>query len=256
MSILKRLARTLSYVTCMPLYTVPEDEAASLGGLSKYLPAAGVLIGFCLVCTAWLLQAVHANNVLRGLLVGLTWLALTGGLHFDGLMDTADGIFSHRNRQRMIEIMADSRTGNFGVMVGFSILLLKVVCLMNIPDMVLNAVLMLVPAWARWCETYAIGKFTYVKESGKGKIWHDSTRYPIDIVQAACLPGILTAITCMYGGRQSALIAAFTICSGLMAAFWLNHKLGGHTGDTYGSVVELAETGALLATALCLPIRT
>ena len=40
---------------------------------------------------------------------------LTGGIHCDGLMDSADGLFSGRERERILEIMKDSRAGSFGV---------------------------------------------------------------------------------------------------------------------------------------------
>lgn len=39
---------------------------------------------------------------------------LTGGFHLDGLADTCDGIFSARRRERMLEIMRDSRLGTHG----------------------------------------------------------------------------------------------------------------------------------------------
>jgi adenosylcobinamide-GDP ribazoletransferase len=250
MRILQRLAATISYVTCMPLWRAKSSE--ELEGLAKYLHLAGVLIGACLLTVNTALGLVHAKHFLSGSILAVTWLLLTNGIHFDGLMDTADGIFSHQSRERMLEIMQDPRVGNFGVLTGVSVLLLKVAALTSIrvPDIML--VLILVPAWARWAETVAICGFPYIKESGKGKIWHDTSRYPRDILLAGLAPSLMVAAACALGYWQAPLISLFTALSGLCAVFWLNHKLGGHTGDTYGCTVEIAEAGGLTFTALAL----
>ena len=62
------------------------------------------------------------------------WVVLTGGLHLDGLMDTADGILSHRPREQMLEIMKDSRVGAMGVIVCVLHLLLKFSLLYTLLD--------------------------------------------------------------------------------------------------------------------------
>uniref|UniRef100_UPI0005850CC2 adenosylcobinamide-GDP ribazoletransferase n=1 Tax=Paenibacillus sonchi TaxID=373687 RepID=UPI0005850CC2 len=55
----------------------------------------------------------------------ILWVWLTGGLHLDGWMDCADGLLSYRTRERMLEIMKDSRVGAMGVLACMLLLLLK-----------------------------------------------------------------------------------------------------------------------------------
>jgi adenosylcobinamide-GDP ribazoletransferase len=242
-----RLALTVSYLTCFPLAKLsPEDKDTDLQGLSKYLPAAGLLIGLLLAVVSWLLHLLNVSGLLQGTLLTLCWLAFTGGLHFDGLMDTADGILSHRDRQRMLEIMSDSRVGNFGALAGISVILLKVACLSTLPYPFLFLSLTLIPCWARFCETLAIGRFPYLRPSGMGKIWHDSTCVPQDFYRAAVIPLISTLLLTQLSWKLSVFTVLAVLLGGLWTAAIINKILGGHTGDTYGATVELAETSGLL----------
>ena len=156
---LRRLKITVSYVTCLPLTRIDFSEPQLLDGLSKYLPLAGLIIGTMLFTLNGALAITKAEPLVTAFLLTFTWLILTNGLHFDGLMDTADGIFSHQSKERMLEIMMDSRVGNFGAITGFIVLLGKFVTINSLTGAALGACLIVIPAWARWCELYAIGKF-------------------------------------------------------------------------------------------------
>lgn len=251
MNPVKKFAITASYITCLPLYRLPKEAPPDLfAGLAKFLPSVGLMLGSFLAIAAFLLEAGHVNNLLGGALITMSWLIATGGIHCDGLMDTADGIFSHRDQARMLEIMSDSRVGNFGALTGFGVILTKFACLASLPFPALLPVLILVPCWARWCETFAIGAFPYLRDKGMGKIWHDTTNFPIDLYIAGAVPAAATSALTFLGFGLSPLVAALTIFAGLIASFWLNSILKGQTGDTYGAVVELSETGALLCTAI------
>jgi adenosylcobinamide-GDP ribazoletransferase len=263
LKIARQFLLATSYLTCLPtafLLSLPifkpdkdeknTGESDVLSGLSVYLASVGLLIGLLLYCLFRVCTHMHVPDFLRGALLAVAWLALTNGLHFDGLMDAADGIFSHRDKARTIEIMSDPRAGNFAVMFGFCVFLIKVSCLAALPLQQLGTILILTPAWARLSESFAIGRFPYLKESGKGKIWHDTMRFPHDLFVGAIAP-MVVLIGCARSGIGPACpISLVTVAVGVAAAFWINNKLGGHTGDTYGAVVELAETGGLLTLAL------
>ncbi|MBX3075860.1 adenosylcobinamide-GDP ribazoletransferase [Candidatus Obscuribacterales bacterium] len=258
MRIFRRFLLTLSYVTSFPLKGIAdtEDYETSLSGLAKYLPSAGMVIGICLTgIAAVLLIKMQAPHIVSAAILTIAWLCITGGLHFDGLMDAADGIFSHRNKERMLEIMMDSRVGNFGAMTGLAVLLVKFSCIASLCDNVplLLGALLIVPAWARWCELYAIGRFPYARPEGKGKIWHDSTNFPADLFKGLLIPLMVSVTTAaQIGLSPTLLIIAFGLVSGLVASHWLASHIEGHTGDTYGAVVELSEAGCLLFTSIVL----
>lgn len=257
---LNKLATTIAYVTSIPLnrafnMRAPDAQNEEFQGLAKYLPWAGYVISAILAVEAFLLFQIVREPLLIGTLLTISWLCITGGIHMDGLMDSADGIFSHQSKERMLEIMQDPRVGNFGVLAGIVVFTLKLValtCLSKNPA-VLIPVLIVVPIASRWSELYAIAKFEYAKENGTGKVWHETSKYPQDLFWGF-IPLLLAASVLAYFFSYEIVLAAtlFTLIAGIASAFRLNCILSGHTGDTYGAVVEISESVSLTSTALIL----
>ncbi len=249
MKLLNRFLLAASYVTTLPFLRKPESEA-ELFGLAKYLPAVGVLVGGILSALAFGITSFSHSPLITAALILSSWILITGAIHLDGLMDSADGLFSHRSRERMLEIMRDSRVGNYGVIAGVMLLLSKFSALASMDNKSMILSLLLIPAWARWTEVYTIARYTYAREEGMGKIWKISTR-SYQLIPSSILPVIATGCAVFYG--QSPLLLLLlpaTIIPGALLAFWINAILKGHTGDTYGAVVEFSETSGLVAAAL------
>lgn len=245
----KRLALTASCFSCIPL--IGSSSNADLSGLSKYLPSVGIIIGLMLSVIMRLLQNAHCDKLLSATLITLSWLLITRAVHFDGLMDTADGLLSHRDRNRMLEIMRDSRVGNFGAITGISVILLKVASINILPLPVTATALILIPVWARFSAVYAIGAFPYLRQQGMGKIWHDTTHLPLDLVLAGIPPLAICALGAVISlFHHTVAVSAFTVAAGVITAYAIARILGGHTGDTYGATTELTEASGLLCTAL------
>jgi adenosylcobinamide-GDP ribazoletransferase len=251
MSVVEKIAYTASCVTTLPFLEKVQERRKSPSGLAIYLPAVGLIIGLILAALAWSLSALHVNQLLTGVVLSIAWLIVTGGIHLDGLMDTADGIFSHQGRERMLEIMKDSRVGNFGVMSGFVVLILKCACLSSIPTTLLPVVLLLQPIWSRWCEVLAIGGYPYLRREGLGKVWHDTTKSS-DVLLALFVPFVVSAALLVFGFTEVLVLSFATVAVGWASAYYFNKRLEGHTGDTYGATVELSEAFGLLIFALVL----
>lgn len=251
---LKRFSVAASYLTSIPGFKkaeVPED----LEGLTPYLPSVGLVIGLLLLCLALALEVLDANELISAFILAFAWLLLTGGIHLDGLMDTADGIFCHQNKERMLEVMRDSRVGNFGAVSGLAIILAKLIALASMPQSLVLLSLFLVPGWSRYAELCCIVEYPYARPEGMGKAFKDSSSKkdlwtgsiaPLAATIAAaffCNPGILV------------LIPLAVLSSGFIISRQLNKKLGGQTGDTYGACVEFSEAAALIFLALaCKPL--
>lgn len=220
-----------------------------------FYPLAGFVIGFLLLLAGEGLSHVLPALPAAVLLLGL-WVVLTGGLHLDGLMDTADGILSHRPREQMLEIMKDSRVGAMGVIVCVLHLLLKFSLLYTLLESKQTSaseggyfLLAIVPIWSRWFMVAAIHGWPYARrESGLGSLFQGVNKWH---VTGSFIVALLTTTLYVWIASESIWVVVLsfilsTYLAGWIFATYISRKLGGLTGDTYGALNELLETVLLL----------
>jgi len=234
-----RLAGAILFYTRLPL---PQWWKPSFDGIAALAPLVGCAIGGLLCLTDWGLQALETPSLLKGGLLVVLWVWLTGGLHLDGAMDTADGL-AVMDPKRRLEVMADSRTGAFGTMAAIAILGLKTLALSEVTSL-RALVLLAAPLWGRWGQVVAIARYPYLKAEGKGAFHKATMRLPQDLLIG---PLVALLLHGLYGGLYPVktlsaigMFPAGAILAGTIAA-WFNRRLGGHTGDSYGAVVEWTE---------------
>lgn len=236
----QRWLGSLTFYTRLP---IPQRWSPSFDGIALYAPWVGLLIGGLQVGLDVGLGILGFPIGLRSALVVAAGLLVTGGLHLDGAMDTADGL-AVLDPQKRLEVMADSRTGAFGAMAAVWITLLKVLALMSLTHD-RGLALMLSAAWGRWGQLRAIASYPYLKPQGKGAFHRDRIRSPWQGLPSALgLLGLCAGYGyCWPDSLRLAIVAAIGGW-GLSFAIgaWFNAKLGGQTGDTYGAIVEWTET--------------
>jgi adenosylcobinamide-GDP ribazoletransferase len=245
----RQFAAAMVFYTCLPL---PPSWPYDFRGIARYAPLVGLVIGGLLGIGDGLLVGLGVPLGARSALVIVIWLGLTGGLHLDGAMDTADGL-AVMAPERRLQVMADSRSGAFGVMAAIALLGLKLMALVDLHQG-RWFVLMAAAAWGRWGQVVAIARYPYLKPEGKGA-FHKTHAHPrVDwILGWGSIVGLsLVAATL---GQLSWLLVVGVALGGMVLAIstaaWFHRQLGGHTGDTYGAVVEWTEALLLCcATAL------
>ncbi len=239
-SVIKRLPQQITagvaFYTCIP---VPTAWALEFHGIARIAPLIGLLIGGLLGYLDWGLQWAGMPILTRSTIVVAAWVAITGGLHLDGVMDTADGL-AVTDPDRRLQVMVDSATGAFGAMAAVVLLLLKTAALSELQND--RAVLLMAAAsWGRWGQLVAIARFPYLKPTGKGA-FHKAA---IQSLWEAFPTLLLLVVVSVFFWHDRPLRAAVAIVGGLTIAVltgaWFNHKLGGQTGDTYGAIVEWTE---------------
>jgi len=255
------LAAAVQLLTRVPLpVQVPFDPPTLAASLLSF-PLAGLLIGLLTALASALLHLLDMPLLAAALTLGW-WIALTGGLHLDGWMDTADGVLSGRPREQMLDIMKDSRVGAMGVIAGVILLLVKFAALAALferaDSSVVWVLLALGPVWSRWWMTAAIAGWPNAREGGMGAMFRASgprhaaaAAVVAAVVSAAALR--LTGLAAMQAWIAAAVLAFSAAIVGAALAVWLNRKLGGLTGDTYGAMNEAAEAACLVA--LCVLCR-
>lgn len=225
----------LQFLSRIHVVTQTVWTEADFGRSVIFFPLVGTVIGavLCLACAGislWFSQPYTA------VLLVLCWLFVTGGLHADGLMDTADGLFSGRSRERMLEILKDSCVGSNGVVAFVSCMALKVCFLANLPQQSVCAALLAVPTAARFGVLIGIFQFPYARHQGLGQAF----------VQYAPRRALVKAFLCalpplVIAGWGYFLLLGAVILISLGLNTYIARRLGGVTGDTYGAVIELSE---------------
>jgi len=226
-----------------------------------YFPLAGALIGLCISMLAWLLSFLLPVGPSAVIVLGL-WIALSGGLHLDGWMDTADGVLSHRSRERMLEIMKDSRVGAMGVIAAVLLLILKWSLLSELMDLESEhrtaglLLLAIIPMWSRAWMAAAIAGWPNARQGeGIGAMFNGVKGIAVlaaFFIAALCSALVLSFyfVSTIHILMALIILLFITIAVGSGLASALNRKLGGLTGDTYGAMNEAIEAVLLVAAGM------
>ena len=230
------------FFTRIPLVRQTEWTMESFGRSVKMLPLIGALIGGLLAGAAYLLQkyaGAPQHLMAAGLIVAEIFI--TGGLHCDGFMDTADGVFSGRSRERMLEIMKDSRVGAFGAMAFTLLVLVKYSLYLDIEAARLPLACFAMAVAGKMGIVIAVTSFEYARPEGLGKMFsqhHDKHALGV----AALLAALLTAPFGLHAVGAVAVAGVAAVSTGI----YVSRRLGCLTGDVYGAVHEVAQLAALL----------
>ena len=278
----------LQFLTRLKIVNQTEWSVEDFGKSVVAFPYVGLIIGLILALLYGILSPFIPLVPLMLILVIAEFL-ITGGLHADGLMDTSDGLFSGRERDRKLEIMKDSRIGSFGVVAFVFVTLLKWQLLTAIPTAeFIPMALIMMPLMSRWSLVLSIRSYPYAREQGMGAAFANlAPKHAItyNTLSTFFMPIVILLIgvilyTLLYGVYSIFSIADVGYVVGLGVLVYatlgifqinivsmiityiinriLNHyivkQLGGTTGDTYGFVVEVTEVLLLLIYIIILSV--
>ena len=207
-------------------------------------PWVGMVLG-TLAAAVFLLLAPWCGTPLAALFYVLALAVLTGGFHLDGLADTCDGLFSARTREKMLEIMRDSRLGTHG---GLGLIFVLVAKVLVVNELALRGysmlpVLILASVAGRSAVVLLMYRQRYARDTGLGNIFIGK----IGLKQTAVT--LLTgAVLCFLLLPGAGLLAWFITTLGIgLIGMSIKRTLRGQTGDTLGAAIELGEVIFLLA---------
>ena len=232
------MRRALSFLT--PLGGVAPVSPSAL----PWFPVVGAVLGLALGAVWWLTAEIWPAAVAAALVVAAD-LGLTGMLHFDGLVDSADGLLPPLERSRRLEVMADPSAGAFGVGTAVAVVLLRWAALTALRP----APLLLAGLWSASRTTMAgvAPTVPYARPGGLAAAFRDG-RAPrawtigFGLALAAALAGAAAGIEGL--ASVGAVVAAGM---GVVALAW--RRVGGFTGDVLGAAGMVGETAGLLVVA-------
>ncbi len=242
-------AAALRFLTILPLPGRFGTSEAELANAAPFFPLVGLLLG-CIAAPAAQLFFHFLPPLPTAVLLTFLLLAFSGGLHLDGLADTADGFFSARSPERMLEIMKDSSIGAMGAIALILLLLLKTACLASLPPDKLLAAAFLMPAAGRAAILLLMAMLPYAREEGLGRLF--AVYFNSGAGWAASLAGffLLTWAAAAAAGPSGLAVVLAVLLLTFCFVLLCRSKIGGVTGDTLGAACELAEAAAALAFVL------
>ncbi len=224
--------------------------------IARFAPLIGILIGFLQSFSWLLLKYFNWPNISVGLISIAISIFITGGLHIDGLMDTADGIGAGPSKQ--IEAMKDSRVGSIGVQSLVIILILQIAAIIKLDFYALFA-FPLAAFWGRLSQIFAIENYEYIFKKESLSFHHESWKGIHQEIRPTLIIlsiGIILFLFLTNLNISNTLLLIYCISTGLITSiiipYCLNKSLGGHSGDSYGASLVITETTNLLLLSIIL----
>ncbi len=235
---LTQFRSALLFITILP---AGKNVAYTPMGMIKFFPVVGLLLGGLLLIVDQVVSQFWPSSV-TALLDVFFLVVITGAFHIDGLGDTADGMFSHRPKERVLEIMKDSQSGMMGLVAVFCVLALKVAGIYSmktgLSSVYLGLSLLIIPAYSRAAVIFGIRFLNYGrKDKGTGLDLFDRPLGLVDFIFFI----IPIAISLFLGYRGLVLNVMFVITLVCVLLFY-KKKLGCITGDMLGALTEIMET--------------
>jgi adenosylcobinamide-GDP ribazoletransferase len=238
----------LQFFTRVPIPRWVGFEQAWLHHASRYFPLVGVVVA-AVSAAAYALAALVWPAPVAALAATAAGIYLTGAFHEDGFADMCDGFGGGHTRERVLEIMKDSRIGAYGAIGIGCLLAMKVLALSSLPAAAAPAALLLAHPLSRLAATSLIWRLEYARAEGKAKpLAQEMTTAEFAIATASTvIPAMLLT--------AGAYLPWTGVLTGVVAAgastIWLARKfirrLGGYTGDCLGAVQQVSEVMIYLA---------
>ncbi len=232
----------------IPLKVEYSEEKLAKG--IKYFPLVGYFIGLIIFVIANILNKYIDNKYLISLLIILLELKLVGLIHVDGLADSFDGLFSYRDKDKILEIMKDSRVGTNGVVILIFYYLAKLILIAEIISRGDVRCLIVYPIIARMSTSVNAGFGIYARNNGMstGIIGMNKVK---DGIFSIILTLLLTILVYYNSGMLKGIVMLMT---GILFIFYFRQvvykKIDGITGDTMGASLEMTGLIVLLIGAI------
>ena len=230
----------ISFLSAVPVGRAVELGPRDLRRSAALFPVVGAVVGALVAVVAWGSAQVLPTFVAAVLGVA-AGVAVTAALHLDGLGDVADGVGASMAGSDPARAMRDPRLGTFGIAAVLLDLLLKTSTLSALmvtgfpwPVVAAGALSRVAPVAMAWRLPYAGG--------GTGT-WTAG----IGARTVAIASAIALAIAIPSAGIATPGMIVAVVAASILIGWWSNRRLGGVTGDVFGTAIELGETFALVA---------
>ena len=245
-NIIKEFVFALTFLTRIPVYFQIDYDDELPGKSMLFYPLIGAIIGLLVILVGYI-SNLFVSHGISSILSLITLIYLSGGLHLDGFMDTVDGVLGGTNAERMREIMHDSQIGAFGVIALFLLLMLKFNLILELQGLLRWQLLFLMPILSRFVLPGITYYFPLAVSSKLGQSFKSGLNKRE--LGGCCFWLILFYIILVniftFSLSNLIFITIISILVSLLTAYYIFAKIGGLTGDSYGTVLEIVEITVL-----------
>ncbi len=207
-------------------------------------PLAGLTVGAASVLVAASAHRFGVPAAPAAVLALITSALLTGGLHEDGLADSADGLIGGRDRAHRLEIMKDSRIGSYGALAMGLILLLRCFALATLITAGEWGAILAIAALSRAPMAVLMALLPNARGAGSAQSLGRPSQNSAGLALALGL-GLAVAVS---GFTALPVALAAAVVTFLFGAY-AKAKIGGQTGDILGASQQLTEAAMLTVAA-------
>jgi len=225
----------LQFLTVLPV-KINKPDSRQIAYSAAFFPLAGFFIGLFLSGAGIFFSGLGMPALAVSIIIVVSLVAITGGLHLDGLADTADAFLSGKNKEEMLLIMRDPHIGTMGVLSVVSVLLLKVGLLLSLTGFFKVEALILAMVLSRWSATLGMRVFPYARKEGKAALFIQGMDHKIFLLST------FSAFICAFLFGFSGIFSLFACGIGVfLIGNIAKRKISGITGDILGATIELTE---------------
>jgi len=242
----RALITAFIFLTRLPMPKLDEISPEDSGRALPMFPWVGFVIGAIVSLCAWGLHFVLPPAI-NAALVLIVWVLCSGGLHIDGLADSADGWLSGAQGDKLLAIMKDPRCGSAAVMIVGLMLIAKISALSYLIEQQQFMPLLLAPLIGRAAPLLLFLTTSTVNPTGLAQYFIEHASR--NALKVSALLTLLVAF--IFSGATGALVTLVTcaiVLWGLRKLMLV--RLGGHTGDTLGASIEVIEATLLIASCM------
>lgn len=234
----------LLFLTRIPIPHLRDIQDQEISYSLRFYPLVGLIIGLLIMLAAVIFSGV--SEWLAAALVLVTWVVITGGLHLDGLADSADAwIGGFADRERTLQIMKDPNCGPMAVVFIVLLLLTKCAAIEVMIGQSQWVNLMIAPIIARTFIPVLFLTTKYVRPGGLGNALSVQQQpLPVWVV----VIGVIAVIVSLLG-KTGIVMSLGALAALVVMRSQMVGRIGGTTGDTAGAAVEIMETTALVCAA-------
>jgi adenosylcobinamide-GDP ribazoletransferase len=245
--IFRRFLIAVQFLTRLPVPYALESSEEEIGKAAAFFPLVGVIVGGGAALVFMLAGYVlpQATCVLCAIIFAAL---ITNGFHEDGLADTFDGFGGGWTKDRVLEIMRDSRIGTYGTLALIFLILGKLNFLSLLSQGQAWRWMIVAHTTSRWTILPLCIWLPYARAEGQGKLVAKQVG-ALEIV----IGSVTLAVALLLLSRHAAIAALLvTGLVTLLSGLYFRARLQGITGDCLGAANQLTEVALYLAAVILL----